>query len=464
MENLLQIKDLFPMKVKSQSTDSKTNNWLKAQTSSENKFKDFSKALKQQSNSHEESSYNLKDSTDKNLIPTNKTFKQDKNLSNELEKNADQPLFSDHHFENLDENAEVNSSIPLENLNDLCDDNFDLDVEDEKTLWNPVLKDEVKDREVVSPKAFISNKEAVVEHDEDQESEEDRKTNVFAEAVDMPIIVENRQILPEIKPENFSQENEISPINDENISDKLEVINEDFQKVAKNKAHVENFSAKISMKPGLEPMVSDPVYLAQKSSDIGDKSVQPKNLEFLRTIGTNSALNEDKIKVGIVSTKQINSFNVGNSPKHKTLEQNVQQALETSSHETTEYRVSSSRQDTLTFKQDENTVAPKAIIQKYDEVRENYTDTASNVIAAISEQMDELKRIRRNSLNVKIDLENGESLNCQLIVSKENLNVRFPSMAEAFKTQILEHWHQLKQFAEERNFNLSTPYFANPLS
>ena len=314
MENLLQIKDLFSMKAKSQPRDSQTNNWLKTQTSDENKFKDFSKALKQQTHSHEESSYNLKD---KNLISSNKTFKQEENLSNKLGKNEDQPLFSDHNVENLNENAEKNSNIPLENLNVLCDNNTALDIADEKTPWNLVLKDEVKDTEDVFPKAFISHKEAVVEQSENQESEEDRKTNVFAEAVDTPIIVENRQILPEIKPEIFSQKNEISPINDENISDKLEVINEDFQKVAKNKAHVENFSAKISMKPGLEPMVSDHVYLAQKSSDIGDKSVQPKNLEFLRTIGTNSALNEDKIKVGIVSTKQINSFNVGNSPKHK---------------------------------------------------------------------------------------------------------------------------------------------------
>ena len=450
MENLLQIKDLFSMKAKSQPRDSQTNNWLKTQTSDDNKLKDFSKALKQQAHSHEESSYNLKD---KNLISSNK-----------LGKNEDQPLFSDHNVENLDENVEKNSNIPLENLNVLCNNTTALDIADEKTPWNPVLKDEVKDTEDVFPKMFISHKEAVIEQVEDQGSEKERKTKNFTETVDMPIIIENRKILPEVKQENFSQENEISPINDENISDKLEVINEDFQKVAKNKAHVENFSAKISMKPGLEPMVNDPVYVSQKSSDLVDKFVPVKNLEFPHTIGINSALNEDKVKVGIVSTKQINFFNTEGTHKHSVPEQDIQQALESTSHESTEYRISSSRQDTLAFKQDETSMAPKTSIQKYDEARENYTDTASSVIAAISEQMDELKRIRRNSLNVKIDLANGESLNCQLILSNENLNVRFPSMAEAFKNQILEHWHQLKQFAEERNFNLSTPFFANPLS
>lgn len=108
MENLLQIKDLFSMKAKSQPRDSQTNNWLKTQTSDENKFKDFSKALKQQAHSQEESSYNLKNSTDKNLISSKKTFKQEENLSNKLVKNEDQPLFSDHNVENLNENTEKN--------------------------------------------------------------------------------------------------------------------------------------------------------------------------------------------------------------------------------------------------------------------------------------------------------------------------------------------------------------------
>ena len=438
------------MKVKSQSTDSKTNNWLKAQTSDENKFKDFSKALKQQTHSHEESSYNFKD---KNLISSNK-----------LGKNEDQPLFSDHNVENLNEDAEKNSNIPLENLNVLCNNTTALDIADEKTPWNPVLNDEVKDTEDVFPKMFISHKEAVVEQVEDQGSEKERKTKNFTETVDMPIIIENRKILPEVKQENFSQAGEDLLINEEIVSENQGIVNNDLQKITKPKINAEINSEKFSVKQGEIPNVNDNVYVSQKSSDLVDKFVPVKNLEFPRTIGINSALNEDKVKVGIVSTKQINFFNTEGTHKHSVPEQDIQQALESTSHESAEYRISSSRQDTLAFKQDETSMAPKMSIQKYDEARENYTDTASSVIAAISEQMDELKRIRRNSLNVKIDLANGESLNCQLVLSNENLNVRFPSMAEAFKNQILEHWHQLKQFAEERNFNLSTPFFANPLS
>ena len=311
---------------------------------------------------------------------------------------------------------------------------------------------------------FISHKEAVVEQLEDQGSEKERKTKNFTKTVDMPIIIENRKILPEVKQENFSQAGEDLLINEEIVFENQGIVNDDLQKITKPKINAEINSEKSSVKQGKIPNVNDNVYISQKSSDLVDKFVPVKNLEFPRTIGINSALNEDKVKVGIVSTKQINFFNTEGTHKHSVPEQDIQQALESSSHESTEYRISSSRQDTLVFKQDETIMTPKTIIQKYDEARENYTDTASSIIAAISEQMDELKRIRRNALNVKIDLANGESLNCQLILANENLNVRFPSMAEAFKNQILEHWHQLKQFAEERNFNLSTPFFANPLS
>ena len=109
-------------------------------------------------------------------------------------------------------------------------------------------------------------------------------------------------------------------------------------------------------------------------------------------------------------------------------------------------------------------VSHKTVQGKYEEGQCNYTDPSNEIIAAIAQQVDTMKRGRRNSVIVKVDLENGESLNCQVALSDSNVEVRFPSLELAFKEQILSHWGQLKQVAAAKNLNLVNPFFNNHLT
>ena len=89
----------------------------------------------------------------------------------------------------------------------------------------------------------------------------------------------------------------------------------------------------------------------------------------------------------------------------------------------------------------------------------SYIDSAQETIATLVQQMDDMKRFKRNVVQVKIDLENGESVNCQLTILADNLNIRFSSMEESFKEHILQYWDMLKTTAERHHLLLQTPSF-----
>ena len=432
MENLLQINDVFSLKAKAERCDSKTKDRLKSRSQEENKFKDFSQALKQQTQTQDED-------IGKNV---NTLEKSDEKLPQETET--------------------VNRGIASDFLEDVREEDS---YGEKKIHLEAILMEDVEDEVENSSKEINKTERGDKAEVEERLSEDQNEKKDFNEPLIVPLIVENRQILPKIEPEKISLEDaEKICENDELRIKDLEVVNEDFQKGQKGKINLGKDFIKIVNNSLKDSVIGNTSHVLQNPQDVFDKFVQVRNLEFSLNIGINSALNEDKTKVGIVSAKQINSFNIEELQKHRIPEHNVQQSSDVFFKENPEIKISSARIENLNIKQDENIITAKAVVQKYDESRQNYTDTASNVIAVIAEQMDELKRVRRNALNVKIDLENGESLNCQLVVSNENLNVRFPSITEAFKTQLLNHWDQLKRFAEMRNFNLSNPYFVNNLA
>lgn len=104
-------------------------------------------------------------------------------------------------------------------------------------------------------------------------------------------------------------------------------------------------------------------------------------------------------------------------------------------------------------------VQPKVAVNTYETVRQEHAETVQGMIATLEQQMDEMKRTRRNSVIVKVDLENGESLNCQVTLARSDVAIRFPALEENFKMQILNHWESLRKFAQTRQLNLSEPHF-----
>ena len=104
-------------------------------------------------------------------------------------------------------------------------------------------------------------------------------------------------------------------------------------------------------------------------------------------------------------------------------------------------------------------VQPKVVVNTYEAVQQDRIETIQGMIATLEQQMDEMKRARRNSVIVKVDLENGESLNCQVTLTRSDVAIRFPALEESFKTQILNHWEALRKFAQTRQLNLEEPHF-----
>ena len=104
-------------------------------------------------------------------------------------------------------------------------------------------------------------------------------------------------------------------------------------------------------------------------------------------------------------------------------------------------------------------VQPKVVVNTYEAVQQDRIESIQGMIATLEQQMDEMKRTRRNSVIVKVDLENGESLNCQVTLTRSDVAIRFPALEESFKTQILNHWEALRKFAQTRQLNLEEPHF-----
>ncbi len=445
MDNLLQIKDLIPIKEKTKSSDAKADKWLKSITSNEKNFKNFSQALNEKTH--------LKDN---DLDQSKEAFNRKENLSETVEEDKMPTLYQENILTFSEENIEKGTENLLEYLTSFNDKELDNKVVvNEFPLKQDLPKEFHKEaivfsEEIVSQETVLSCDDKIPEMVLENAAPQEKKNG--SEISDIPLVVETRPILHE--EENFSI-NENSNEDNENEEVAIEA-NGDLLKLGKKNT---NNSVSIVSKPSKELMIGNTYYFSQDNPAGFDKFVQTKNLDFLRNIGINSASYKDKEKEGIVSVKQVNSFKVENCQKHTTFEDSRSQELGTPLSENLEHSFSSSRQDSLGIRQEESLVTPRTVVQKYDEIRQNYADSVSGVIAAISDQMDELKRVRRNALNVKVDLENGESLNCQLVVSKDNLDVRFSAIADGLKTQILNHWEQLKRFAEMRNFNLSNPYF-----
>lgn len=109
-------------------------------------------------------------------------------------------------------------------------------------------------------------------------------------------------------------------------------------------------------------------------------------------------------------------------------------------------------------------VQPKIAVNAYETIQQNHIEDVQGIIATLEQKMDELKRSRRNSATVKIDLENGESLNCHVTLVNSDVTVRFSALEENFKAQILKHWEFLRNFAQIRRLNLSDPYFNTQVS
>lgn len=124
--------------------------------------------------------------------------------------------------------------------------------------------------------------------------------------------------------------------------------------------------------------------------------------------------------------------------------------------------VSSADDKDRNFENNENIlpmIQHKSMITKYETVEQNSIENIQGMIATLEQQMETLKRTKRNSVILKVDLVNGESFNCQVTLSHAEIAIRFPALEENFKAQILNHWESLKQFAQKHQLRLSDPHF-----
>ena len=178
--------------------------------------------------------------------------------------------------------------------------------------------------------------------------------------------------------------------------------------------------------------------------------------------GIKFAAGEDKNKTLMLHTKtgpysekanlEAKELKIKNSPKEDSL-----------SFKSSDYffktEKATNRFSTNGLTQEPQEILQKVALQKYDVTSKSYIDSAQETIATLVQQMDDMKRFKRNVVQVKIDLENGESVNCQLTILADNLNIRFSSMEESFKERILQHWDMLKTTAERHHLLLQTPSF-----
>ena len=182
--------------------------------------------------------------------------------------------------------------------------------------------------------------------------------------------------------------------------------------------------------------------------------------ELRNNIGIKSAPKGDERKGGFVSSLST-VFTESEDPLHR------ESAISSNGSRVAEVL---SQKDDIPFSKDSEQllggkdvvlpqVQPKVAVNTYERVQQDRLETVQGMIATLEQQMDEMKRARRNSVIVKVDLENGESLNCQVTLTRSDVAIRFPALEESFKMQLLNHWESLRKFAQTRQLNLEEPHF-----
>lgn len=265
--------------------------------------------------------------------------------------------------------------------------------------------------------------------------------------------------------------NEISEFADEEIVDPLtsDVVDETSMSLRKNEVLVDNVKTKEKIPSFLKNQktaTSMPVvgqhsnYPASESDQNLNDILNIQHRDIKGWVGIKSALKGSDRKDEIVSLHTNIVTAADNlSAQDPINASNGSKAAEILSQKS---EVSSADDKDRNFENNENIlpmIQHKSMITKYETVEQNSIENIQGMIATLEQQMETLKRTKRNSVILKVDLVNGESFNCQVTLSHAEIAIRFPALEENFKAQILNHWESLKQFAQKHQLRLSDPHF-----
>ncbi len=89
----------------------------------------------------------------------------------------------------------------------------------------------------------------------------------------------------------------------------------------------------------------------------------------------------------------------------------------------------------------------------------NYVDTANEVVSAIAQHLDDLKRNRENALKIKVNLVDGSELSCHLKLNNNILRIQFENVDDSLKSVLVERWSSLTSDAAKKQLRLDSPNF-----
>ena len=263
----------------------------------------------------------------------------------------------------------------------------------------------------------------------------------------------------------------------EEPKDTLKLPNDEVMKesVLTSEIRIEN----LTINPKLSKVISHPIKNEPKSltatpllkaqtfeaPQSSNNLLNLQHFDILNSIGIKSAPKEGDRKGGLVSSNS-NVLIEFDDPLHResSISSNGSRVAEILSQKTDTTFSNDLGQH---FESKEMLLPPvqsKVAVDTYETVQQEQSEVIQGIIATLEQQIDEIKRSRRNSVVVKIDLEDGESLNCQITLAQSDVAIRFPMLEENFKTQILNHWESLRRFAETRKLNLAEPQFVDKTS
>ena len=459
MNQLLSVKDLFGTKATAKENYCELDKCLKRPDSND-KESDFGKILKQ------------RDSREKPAKSSEKFSQSDK--ESESQEDVSECREEDSYEKPAQEVPEEESEIenvflaPQESVQRIEDDRWTVgtDVLSEVQQPEDFSKDEVlsledepvKDLVDVLEQTHIPVSEMVTEQTPQPVKDAHEPVKVVAE--DLPNAVTEKTDSLIVRPKIASVETENATNADVAIKEEIAL-------------PLETQNETVKANPNIKPVVVSP-----KNEVKISKTIQLPNVPLFESLqNTNNLLNlqhfEGWNNIGIKSapkgSERKGGFVSSHSPISKEAEGPLHRDLAISSNGSRVAEVLSQKADVPFPNNSEQnfdnqvailpTVQSKVAVNAYETVRQEHAETVQGMIATLEQQMDDLKRTRRNSVIVKVDLENGESLNCQVTLARSDVAIRFPALEESFKMQILNHWESLRKFAQTRQLNLIEPHF-----
>ena len=457
MNQLLSVKDLFGTKATPKDNFCVLDKWLK-QPNPQDKSDDFGKILKQRDSrekpaksSEKFSQSDKKSKSQEDISEYREEDSYEAPAKEAPEEGSDVFLVSPESAQKVeDDRWTVGTDVLLEGQKPedfSTDEELSLEDESVKDSVDVLEQAHVPVSEIVSEQPLQSAKEV---HEDVGDVSEDL-TNRTTEKTDSL----------RVKPKTASAEPENVIRTDEAVKEEISLPLE---------TQNENVKA--------NPKIVKPSVVSSKNAGKTSNAIQFPNVPLLESSqNTNHLLNlqhfEGWNNIGIKSaprgSERKGGFVSSHSPISKEAEGPLHRDLAISSNGSRVAEVLSQKAD-VPFSNDTEqnfdnqvtilpTVQSKVAVNTYETVRQEHAETVQGMIATLEQQMDDLKRTRRNSVIVKVDLENGESLNCQVTLARSDVAIRFPALEESFKMQILNHWESLRKFAQTRQLNLTEPHF-----